>query len=227
MKTVPSSLLQVAFIVLIVLPGVTYQFLRERWRGPVPAEQNFGQRVLRAITASLVLDAFYVIIAGPQLLFLVRGNLPTGFDGLTQNIRTVGVTAMLLFTVIPAIAAGAVSWWERRRLGATFRGVPTAWDHTFRDRGPCFVRARLANGSWIGGWYGTRSYATSYPHAGEIFLQSAWQMDQNGRFMRKTNDSAGVFFRIDDIEILELLDPPSHPDMHKETDCEQEAAANA
>ncbi|MER7014468.1 DUF6338 family protein [Saccharopolyspora sp. NPDC000359] len=208
MGPVPSTLLQVTLIVLVVLPGVTYQFLRERWRGPIPAERDFGQRVLRAITASLVLDAVYVIVAGPQLLHLVRGTSRAGWDGLTQNPRLVGLSALLLLVLVPAAAAGIVSWWQRRRLRATFRSTPTAWDHAFRDRGPCFVRARLKNGSWIGGWYGTRSYATSFPNAGELFLQAAWRMNQDGSFDARVEGTAGLLFRLEDVEVLELLEPP-------------------
>ncbi|WP_436841906.1 DUF6338 family protein [Streptomyces bobili] len=29
--------------------------------------------------------------------------------------------------------------------------------------GPCFIRARLKSGSWVGGWYGAGSYASSHP----------------------------------------------------------------
>ncbi|MET9800433.1 DUF6338 family protein [Streptomyces sp. NPDC006368] len=70
----PSTVLQVALLVLVVLPGVTYQFLRERWRGPVPGQRDQAERVLRAATASVVLDTLYLVVAGPQLLRLARGG---------------------------------------------------------------------------------------------------------------------------------------------------------
>ncbi|MGP4020920.1 DUF6338 family protein [Saccharopolyspora sp. 5N708] len=209
MGQAPSTVLQLALVVLVVLPGTTYQFLRERWRGPVPGERELGERVLRAVVASLVLDAVYVIAAGPQLLALVRGTNPRSWDGLVQHPRLAGVVGLLLFVVFPAVAAAAVSWWQRRKLRARFHRTPTAWDHAFRDRRSCFVRARLADGSWVGGWYGPRSYATSYPHPGELFLQSAWRMNPDGSFAARTPNSSGVYLRSTDITILELLDPPA------------------
>lgn len=223
MGQAPSTVLQLVLVVLIVLPGTTYQFLRERWRGPVPGERELGERVLRAVVASLVLDAAYVIAAGPQLLALVRGTNPRGWDGLAQHPRLAGLVGLLLFVVFPAIAAAAVSWWQRRKLSARFQRTPTAWDHAFRDRRPCFVRARLADGTWVGGWYGPRSYATSYPHPGELFLQSAWQLNRDGSFAGPTSNSSGMYLRSADITMLELLDPPtSLPD--KEADDARTAA---
>ncbi|GAB2796539.1 hypothetical protein GCM10027199_85170 [Amycolatopsis magusensis] len=73
----------------------------------------------------------------------------------------------MLVAVLPATAALVMSWWQCCGSAARFSTTPTAWDHTFRDRGPCFVRVWLKDG----GWYGCRSYVTSYPDAGELFLQ--------------------------------------------------------
>ena len=63
----PTTVQQLIFLVLLVLPGLVYQFLRERWRGPVPGEQNLSERVLRAMTASIALDSIYAIAVGPRL----------------------------------------------------------------------------------------------------------------------------------------------------------------
>lgn len=60
----PATVVQLALLVLLVLPGITYQFVRERRRGPVPGERDLGERVLRAIVASIALDALYVVVAG-------------------------------------------------------------------------------------------------------------------------------------------------------------------
>lgn len=208
MGQAPSTVLQIALMILFVLPGVTYQFLRERWRGSVPGQRELGERVLRAVAASVVLDAVYLIVAGPQLLELVRGGKAQGWAGLTRNLRLSGLVALLLFVLVPAAAAAWASMRERRQLHARFRGTPTAWDHAFRDRGPCFIRVRLKNGGWAGGWFGKRSFASSYPNSGEIFLQTAWRMNQDGSFAAKSQNSAGLYLRYEDIDLLEILDPP-------------------
>jgi hypothetical protein len=67
-----STVQQVVLLILFVLPGITYQFVRERARGPVAGERELGERVLRAITASIALDAVYLMVAAPWLVDLVK-----------------------------------------------------------------------------------------------------------------------------------------------------------
>lgn len=211
MGQAPSTVMQLVFTVLLVLPGVTYQFLRERWRGPAPGERELGQRVLRALTASILLDAAYAIIAGPQLVKLVRGSTPNGWNGFVEQPRQVAGVALVLFILVPALAAAVVSVLQRRKAGARFTLVPTAWDFTFRNRGACFVRARLKDGAWVGGWYGNASYAASYPSDGELFLQSAWHLAADGTFLRRVDNSAGLYLRADNVDFLELVEPAPTP----------------
>ncbi|MBQ0984962.1 hypothetical protein KBZ10_10615 [Streptomyces sp. F63] len=216
MGQAPATVFQVAVLVLFVLPGVVYQFLRERWRGPVPGEQVLSERVLRALSASVVLDAVYMLVAGPELLRLVRGTPgePVRWDDPGQRVRLVGFVALMLFAAVPAAAAGAVSVWQRRRLRARYRVTPTAWDHMFRDRGSCFVRLRMKDGTWVGGWYGGQSYATAYPQPRELFLESAWRMDPAGAFTGRVAHSAGLHVRADDADLLELLEPDRGASRH-------------
>lgn len=207
MGQAPSTVMQLVLLVLLVLPGITYQFLRERWRGPVPGERDFGERILRAIVASIALDVVYVIVAGPALVKLARGDGAKGWNGFAQHPRLVGLVAALLFLVIPAVAAAVVSWFARRRLKSTFRPIPTAWDHAFRDREPCFVRVRLKDGNWAGGWYGNRSYASSYPHPADLYLESARVMSPDGEFGGRVSGTDGLRLRAEDFDVLEFVKP--------------------
>ena len=206
MVQAPSTVTQVALLVLFVLPGITYQFLRERWRGITPGERDLGERVLRAVVASVVLDAIYLLVAGPELLRLARGSASVGWEGLGQRPRLVGLVALMLFVVVPVAAAVGVSWVQQRHLKARYRRTPTAWDHAFQNRRPCFIRARLKDGSWVGGWYGTRSYATSYPQPAEVFLESARRMDPDGSFGARVNQTIGLYLRASDIDVLEFVE---------------------
>lgn len=221
---IPSTITQLILLILIVLPGLTYQYLRELWRGPAPGEIDVGQRILRAVITSIILDTFYIVAAGPELIMLARGRKPTGWHGLLEQPRLVGVVAFGLLIGVPALAAAGVSWFERRRLNARYRGVPTAWDYAFQDRKPCFVRARLKEGGWAGGWYGTQSYASSFPRAGELLLESAWRLAEDGRFEERTEYTAGLILRADDVDVLELLEPPNVSEAHTECENRDKAA---
>ncbi|MFF8266622.1 DUF6338 family protein [Streptomyces sp. NPDC016562] len=204
----PTTVVQLVLLVLLVLPGVTYQFVRERRRGPVPGERDLGERVLRAIVASIALDALYAVVAGPALVRLVRGT-GGGWDGFVERPRVVGFVALVLFLVVPAVAAVTVSLVDRQRRKARFLRTPSAWDHAFRDREPCFVRVRLKDGNWAGGWYGDRSYASSYPHPAELYLESARVMGADGSFGVRVQGTAGLRLRAEDFDVLEFVEAGS------------------
>ncbi|MGW7093314.1 DUF6338 family protein [Streptomyces sp. NPDC054874] len=201
----PATVLQFALLVLLVLPGVTYQFVRERRRGPVPGERDLGERVLRAIVASIALDALYAVVAGPALVRLARGT-GGGWGGFLERPRLIGFVAAVLFLVVPAVAAVTVSLVDRQRRKARFLRTPSAWDHAFRDREPCFVRVRLKDGNWAGGWYGDRSYASSYPHPAELYLESARVMGADGSFGARVRGTAGLRLRAEDFDVLEFVE---------------------
>lgn len=209
MAGAPSTVMQLALLVLVVLPGITYQFLREHWRGPVPGERNLGERIARALAASVVLDALYLIAFGPYLMDLLRRIERDGWSHLGDRPRLAGLAVLGLFVAAPAAVAAAVTHWQRRRAGTVhYHRTPTAWDRVFQARGSCFVRLRLRDGAWVGGWYGTRSYATSYPHPAELYLESAWLMRPDGSFDRRIESTGGLYVRATDTDVLEILLPP-------------------
>jgi len=202
----PSTAEQLVFVVLLVLPGVTYQFLRERWRGPAPGEQDLGQRLLRAMTASIALNAIYAVAFGPWLAGLIRGK--QGWTvSLVGHLRVAGLWAMLLFLVVPAAGAALVSWLESRTRTAVTRPEPTAWDYMLgKAMNSRFIRARLKDGTWAGGWYGAQSYASGYPNSPDIYIQWAYQMNDDGSFGPPTEQSSGIYLRLDNIDVLEFID---------------------
>ncbi|GAA3131113.1 hypothetical protein GCM10017687_53320 [Streptomyces echinatus] len=118
----------------------------------------------------------------------------------------VGFVAVVLFLVVPAVAAVTVSLVDRQRRKARFLRTPSAWDHAFRDREPCFVRVRLKDGNWAGGWYGNRSYASSYPHPAELYLESARVMGADGAFGARVHGTAGLQLRAEDFDVLEFVE---------------------
>jgi Family of unknown function (DUF6338) len=208
---VPSTVIQLVLLVLLVLPGVTYQFVRERVRGPLPGERDLGERVLRAIVASIALDAVYLAIAGPALVRLARGRGPD-WNGFVEQPRLVGLVAILLFLVVPGLLAAVVSLVERRHRASRYLRTPTAWDHAFRDRETCFVRVRLKDGTWVGGWYGKNSYASSFPHPAELYLESARVMALDGAFGPKVPGTVGLRLRAEDFDVLEFVRPDMEED---------------
>jgi hypothetical protein len=206
----PTAVQQIVLLVLFVLPGISYQFVRERLRGPVPGERDLSERVLRAITASIALDGVYLLVAGTQIVRVIKPAHQPWFSGVAADPRKAAAVALALFIVFPAAAAWGIGLVQRRSSPARFQVVPTAWDSAFRARSACFVRAKLKSGVWVGGWYGKRSYASAYPHAADLFLQSAYQMNEDGAFGDRVHATGGLYLRMDDVEVLEFVEDPTY-----------------
>lgn len=97
MPNTPSSVLQVALLILFVLPGAVYQLARDRLAGPVPSERVLGERVLRAVVASIVLNGVYAATAGPWLLEFGGGDAGRGWSaGISERPRVSGTLALLI-----------------------------------------------------------------------------------------------------------------------------------
>lgn len=204
-----TTVQQAVLLVLLVLPGITYQYLRERWRGPIAAEQQFAERIMRAIVASMALDATYAVVVGPELAGIFSSGGRFDSTLVVRNLRSTGIWALVLLIAVPALCAALVSGMQRLRATAAYRRAPTAWDHLFGGRGQggaCYVRARLKDGTWVGGWYGNRSYSSSFPHSSDLFLQWAYEMDEKGVFGRPVQGTAGLYLRAEDIDVLELVE---------------------
>jgi uncharacterized protein DUF6338 len=71
---VPDTVQQLTILLVLVLPGVFYQTVRERLRGASPAEREPKNRLLRAIAAGVILDGVYAVITGPWLVRLISGG---------------------------------------------------------------------------------------------------------------------------------------------------------
>ncbi len=111
------------------------------------------------------------------------------------------------------IFVGPILWpyiWTKllksKSLKAKFQQpFPTAWDFFFHKRKRVFVLIHLTNGNKIGGYYGPDSYATSYPREGDIYIEKAIKVDQEGRFLEVVSDSCGILIRKDEYELIELF----------------------
>jgi Family of unknown function (DUF6338) len=153
------------------------------------------------------LDALYLIIAGPQILHLIKRAGQPWFAATAANPRWAAVVALALFIAIPAAAAWTIGQVQQRRSPARFQPVPTAWDSTFRSRPACFIRAKLKSGPWVGGWYGKHSHVAAYPNPADVYLESAWEMGGDGSFVRRIENTAGLYLRMDDVEYIEFVQP--------------------
>ncbi|MFF2658379.1 DUF6338 family protein [Kitasatospora sp. NPDC058032] len=204
----PNTVQQLAILLALVLPGIFYQAVADRLRGPRASEQEPQNRALRAIAISGLLDAVYAVVAGPWPARLLSEGDGGPLAGVLRHPRQAGFVVLLLVVAVPSGLAWAAAVVGRRRERARYEPTPTAWDFLFADREPCFVRIRLKGGLWVGGWLGSRSAVSAFPQQQDIYLESQWRLSGDGTFLGRVAGTAGVYIKGSEVEVLELLAPP-------------------
>lgn len=202
----PTTVQQVVIVLLLLLPGVFYLLARERLLGPRPGDGEKEGRLVRLIAVSALLDAVYLLVAGPWLVSGLSGRPGNAFAGVLASPRLTGLLALVMIAVVPTGVAWVEARLARRRRQARFGTAPTAWDALFVRRGSCFVRVRLRSGLWVGGWYGNASATATFPHPTDLYLQAQYTMNDDGTFGPRVPGTAGVYVRGEDVEVLEILE---------------------
>lgn len=194
--------MQATVLLGLVVPGFVYQVSAQTVAGADPAQSELGTRVLRAIVSTAAFAGGYAVAFGPTIVAYVRDP-----GSALAAVPLLGVQFVVLALLVPWLAA-------RLRHGMVRSGIyqrivahrllaplhldrdrnpnPTAWDRAFAGLRTGWVRVRLADGRLLGGWYGTRSYASSYPHPHELYVEEGWQLEADGTFSPVRNAPGGT-----------------------------------
>ena len=106
-------------------------------------------------------------------------------------------------TIWPLIFAPILSFLQSK--GLIVYGDKTAWDFFYQKRKPCWVVVHFADGTKIGGIFGSQSYATLYPNSGHLYLQELWALDADtGEFQGDAPVSQGIILRPNDYRFIEI-----------------------
>lgn len=212
-ELIPSTALGLLVLLVLVIPGTVYAAVRTAVGGRGPHDREIGTRILRAIIASALLDAVYLSIFGNWLLELYRP------DDLTQHARLAGATGLTLGIVMPALLAYVIHgrprvargnlpkfpWipWPKSTTG--YETTPTAWDWAVRGGGK-WIRIRVTPGQWVGGWFGSQSFVSTYPEPRDIFIEDQHHVDPGGVIGEAVEGSAGVWLAIEDGYVIEWVE---------------------
>lgn len=205
---IPNTGTSLLIALVFVVPGSVVQFTRTRLRGPIPDDSSATRAVIRVLSASTALTAAYLVTVGPYLGHLILRAAHQVRDGQPPtHLRQLGVWAALLLFGVPALVAATDHLRISRGFNLRFAYDPTprALDFAFRSRGPCYVRILTTTNTWLGGYFGSDSFISSYPEPREIFLESAYRMGTDGRF-EEQQPLTGIYVRCDDVRSIEIID---------------------
>jgi len=204
----PITITGLLIFLFFVVPGFVYQAVRISVRGRLPFDLELSTRIVRAVVTSGIFGLVYLFVLGDILIDAVHGK-GFGFD----HPRVGALLALLGGILIPSglalIPAPTWSWIDKARVRlpeiAKYDFTPTAWDKAFQSAGECFVRVLTNDDQWIAGYYGSASYATSYPEPHQLFLEKAYEVSSDGTIGDEITGTVGVIVDCTQIQLLQLV----------------------
>lgn len=185
---------QLPLFLLLILPGF---ISRKVFELRVPSETPDTARYLvDAVfygTLNLSIWIFPVLSLGP-----LQSTRPVLFFGALLAALVVS-PIMLALATVRILSAKRLRGWTRHP-------IPTAWDNFFGQGRPCWMLFRLKNGTSVGGYYGPGSFASSFPHHRDVYVEQAWRVDESGKFERMVDGTAGVLVSMADCELVEFFE---------------------
>ncbi|MHB9148349.1 MAG: DUF6338 family protein [Candidatus Amoebophilus sp.] len=159
--------------------------------------RDFSKSVLEAVAYSTINLAALSWFIWPLLAFHIYISYPLLF----------GLAAFVILFLCPALwpilyIKLIKSKWLAGRI---IDPVKRPWDWFFNQKQPVWVIVTLTDGRKIGGIFFDKSYVSSYPLPEQIYLEEAWELDENNRFKQAAKGTKGVIIIGKDISTLEFF----------------------
>jgi hypothetical protein len=195
----PGSLEALLIVAFGLVPG--YLFLVARRTFAVGDTRDKEALLLECIAGSLV---FWVVVGTPFLL--ASGWRPASLSGAAQSLGPRWLMALAAVAVVlPLLAGFGVGRVESRRgwLLGRRRVHPKAWDWRFSRPERLFVLVTLTDGTQLGGYWGSRSFASSFPNEEDLFLEAVYDVE-DGRIVQEKVRTRGAWVPKGSIRALEF-----------------------
>ena len=185
-------------LLVFVWPGV---LSLQTYRAIMPAKpidwKDTGQ--------ALFYSALNYIVFFPAARFVLHSS------NLELNPWSYWLCILLLLLVGPIALAFVYKYAHRwKPIGRLIQApYPTSWDFFFGQRLQVFVLIHLKTGGLLGGYWGTGSYASSFPEAGDLYIRVACRVDANGEFQEVVARTRGILIRREEFSYLEFFEAGS------------------
>ncbi|HEY3948328.1 DUF6338 family protein [Phenylobacterium sp.] len=195
-KLVALTLPQFAALVALFLPGFVSIKVDRLMQ---PGKRSTG--------ADFIVDALaYSLLNAAVFAWAVR-RVSQELNGASTNYPLVWALGVLVCVLGPAIWPPLFRVLQRlgARRGWLLPPHHVAWDNYFTRHEPCWVIVHLKNGKLVGGYFGSKSFASVEPDSGHIYLEALWKLDRNGHFTTPVTESNGALFRPEDYDWIEFF----------------------
>ncbi len=182
----------IAFVVPGFITYKTYELISASGN-----TDDFGTKIVDAIAYSCV---NYSILSLPI------------YSAENSRLAVVHPQLYILFYVFVVFVFPVVLafWWRKIRLSDfAQRNAPhptlLPWDFVFSQKKPYFIVITLQNGMPVAGYYGSQSFASSYPAQPQIYLEKEWLLNESGGFDREVEGTVGILVIASEIKTINFF----------------------
>jgi hypothetical protein len=198
---VPTSFGQIVILLVFLIPG--FVLMRVKRVAYPTVEPSTTSTVLDSLALSCVIYA----LSSPllYLAFLRRWYV-------TRPILF-AILALAVLLILPGflgawyvhLAKAGKMRWLREFLGFPHPD-PTAWDYHFRKGRAYWVWLTFKSGKVMAGLFGPNSFASSFPHKRDLYIEKLLRPDERGRVVELIENSAGALVVMDDVERMQFFE---------------------
>ena len=197
----PGSLSQILALLVFIIPG--FVPMRVKRVAYPTAETSTASAVLDSLALSCVVYA----LASPLLYLSYLYGWPVTRPFLFSTL------SLLILLVVPCGLGGSYVWFtktEKARWLREFLGFPhpdpTAWDYHFRKGKAYWIWLTFKSGKVMAGLFGPNSFASSFPHKRDIYIEKLLRLDEHGRVVELIDGSAGALVMMEDLERIQFFE---------------------
>lgn len=180
---------------VVVMPGIIAIKVYDLFYPP--EKRDFGSSLLEAMAYGLINLAIWGVP-----LFQINQKA-----WMEEHLLGYALLSAAFLVISPTLLALGTVWLRNLRFVSSRVGYPnkTAWDDFFKRQHECWILFHLKDGKMLGGYFGEKSYASTYPQQPEIYVEETWRVDSRGEFFEKVEGTLGMVIRQADCERLEFL----------------------
>lgn len=200
----PQSINEVVVIILFIIPG----FITDRVIAlTIPrSKRESTELILTAITFSCINYAIF-----SWLIVLM-----TVYDFSSQH-KNIFICCWVVILLVGPIIEGIVfnqlvnsnlyNWLFDLLKLKNIRLIPKSWDYHFGKEEPYWILITLKDGLKLAGFFGSKSFASSFPAEEDLYIEELWRIDDEGKFKEPIQNSGGCLIQRKDICCIEFFKP--------------------
>jgi len=198
-----DSFISILLILAFIVPGFIFDSITRKF---IPKSKEDNQSAfLNYLTSSTINYGFWI--------WLIYWAYSTEF--YLRHPFWAGVIWLLIILVSPLILG--FIWVLARKFHISekitrFFGIhsinpiPTSWDYKFSNISPTtWILVTLKDGSVVGGYFGSKSFASSETNYRDLFIEKVYKVNSEGPWslLREKND--GILISHDQIKTIEFF----------------------